>query len=230
MISEDRLNSYAICPLYNPPTAEPIQVQAEGLFKWAMLRTFDGIHDPPDLTGLRERYVSLWNKHWFGDQPKTLPATGPYWDGPKASRGVARRIFEFLDKYEVVHPEQPYDLKVDKYTIQGRYALVRRKTQTGHPSVLVVHDRAPLYKASPDLRSLARFTHANTTEYYKEIGILHLPLLRGQVWSQVDINETLATTWLRAILDQIPGVQYPVPGSHCMSCEGKPCMGVFRER
>jgi hypothetical protein len=232
IVNEQTLLDFGICPIYVRPDEGLLEKTANELLKYAVIRVFKGIHEVPTLQFLREQYVSIWNSHWFGDKPVVIPSSGPYWQGPKRAPTVSRKIFDLITHYEILHPEQPYELVLNGYTIQGRYALVRKTTESGHPTVLVVHNKEPRHKASPDLLSLARFVHVKMTHLqYHEVDILHFPLLRSKPWRQINIDEKLATNWIKNAIFAIANNRtFPTAGPHCATCTTKPCMKVFDDR
>ena len=214
------------CPLYRRDT-DGLEACAFKLARTALISSHDG--RPMTLEALRNKYVELWNKLTLPDGSKP-PAAGPYWEGPRASRRVARTLFGFLRNYKVLQPDETYNLVIGGYTIQGRYALVRRSEATP-VEVLSCYAKEPLFKASPDMQSLARLYHARNAHFqYKDMGLIYLPLLRGDVWHHRSINERLVRTWLEstiAVAAMKPA--FPIAGKHCTSCN-KPCLEVFNER
>lgn len=197
---------------------------ASRLMRVALIASHEGRLMGPAV--LREKFTSFWN-HLNLKEGQTPPDEGEYWEGPKASRSVAKRIFEFLSKYKVLQPDAPYSLVVGGYTIQGRYAIVRRSKAT--PALVLSYPaKEPLFKASPDMCSLARLYHARNLHYeYKDMGLIYLPLLRGDLWLHRSIDERLVKTWLESAVANLSGrPQYPVPGNYCVACS-KPCLKVF---
>jgi hypothetical protein len=231
VVSEDNLNVNTLCPLMDIElSSTDIEECAYALLRWAILRKQDGLD--VELPKLREKYVNLWNKKWFKDQEIKVPDTGPYWEGPKKARIVAKRIYDLLLEYEILTPEQPYKLVLDCYTIQGLYALIRKKIGNKQVFVLVIHTSPTTYKASPDLRSLARHLHATKTyPNYNKIGLLHWTIIRGKEWKNKYINSNLSSNWLLTSLRLISSSEkFPVPGPHCVNCKSKACQEVFIER
>jgi hypothetical protein len=226
VISEADLLRFATCPLGDPREENKLVQAARILWRSQLLRGFEGL-PLSTLEHMRERYTAHWNKLWFGSAIKALPVSGPYWEGPKKAATVSRRLFQFFTRYQVLQPEQVFELHVDKYTIQVGYAIVAKRSNE-YPYVLVLHGHAALHKTSPDVLSLARLVHASKTTFHNHIGLLHVPMLRGEPWKQKQVDEFQAERYVQALATQMSAnLLYPAPGPHCLGCISKPCMGVF---
>lgn len=231
IIKETQLVDYGICPLYDRKEEGNLEKAAADTLRFILLRIFKGIHDRPTVAFIREKYVDIWNNYWFGDQPKVIPNSGPYWEGPKRAATVGRKIYELISRYTVIHPEQPYNLLLNGYTIQGQYALLCRNGENGYPYILVTHSQDYRHKIYPDLMSLARFIHVKMTHQYMIVNILHFPLLRSKPWKHSNIDEKIATKWVSNVLSLIyKDEKFPTLGPHCSTCLSKSCLKVFDGR
>jgi hypothetical protein len=229
--SEDVLNMFALCPLRTeaPVSTGHFPVATEVL-QWALLREFE--RDRPPLMAMRERYCVVWKSLYYPDykNSKVPPDHPTYWEGPRKAASIGKRIHDFVSKFEVIHPLQPYALTFGAQRVRGSYALVRRRTEGGIPMVLVFHPHAPLHKTYPDMRSLARWVAARRERLERNLGVYNLPLLRGEPWQYKDVNERLANRWLQSILESIPKSNYANPGPHCSGCARHDCLEVLRDR
>jgi hypothetical protein len=130
------------------------------------------------------------------------------------SRTFARRVYEFLLKYPVLHPYQPYTLQFDRGDVKGENALVVwRKYRKGDIPMLVDPLlRRPRYVKTPNYEVLAQWLAARQDADAVELGITHLPLLSGEPWLTKDVNERLARQWLNHLVSEAADKRdFPVP-------------------
>jgi hypothetical protein len=238
-ISEVDLDRMLLCPILDPIVEDDKYICARQTLIWALRRTFDS--HSCSIKELREKYVHFWNVKWFSypNRPKEdgVPSSGSYWEGPKQGNKTAKKIFELFRLYLILQPEQPYELPIEMYTIQGEYAIIRRRGKEGIPMVLIYEDVERNHHSRPESTfpepsSLARYIHVkNTLHEYKEVGIYHIPLIHGTPWTNRYIEEKLATTMLGSIIRVAKSSPvYATPGSHCFKCSSKPCLKVLNEK
>lgn len=160
------------------------------------------------------------------------------WEGDKLeagnlSRAAAFRLLTLILDYEIIHLEQPYNLILSGYTIQGKYALLRKRKGDRNIIVLIVHTHEPDLRHKqtlpPDPLTLSRYLHASVTEAHKNVQVLHYPVLRGKSWFNRQVDATLAREYLDSMLKVIATKPiYPIIGSHCTRCKSKRCLEVFK--
>lgn len=225
LINELSLQRFAQCPILVPNGPSKLEFCSFALMRWALRKFFQSSSMSNSfLSDLRGKFLDEFKK-LSTDKAETEEAI-------KYCASIARRIFELVVEYEVLHPEQPYDLILGKYTIQGEYALIRKRNEGAKPYVLVLHNAAPTArydaKLPPDFISLARYINVRNETQYRDIGILHYPVIRGKPWTIKYINETIAHDYLHGILKAMNNLPlFPSFGSHCAGCLTKPCMKVL---
>lgn len=154
-------------------------------------------------------------------------------DPGRIARIAGFKLFNLVLEYEVIHPEQPYNLVLSGYTIKGKYTLLRKRRGEQLPYILILHENAPALKKEitlpPDVLSMARFLHSRFQEGYADVQVLHYPVLTGKWWLNKTINPALARSCLQDMLKVVAlQSRFPSIGDHCRSCDSKPCMEVFR--
>jgi hypothetical protein len=175
---------------------------------------------------LREHWSAEWKKQWGKEQ-----AGSEYWNGIGKSRTFARRVYEFLLKYEVIHPYEPYTLEFDRGQVKGENALVVwRKYRKGDVPMLVDPLlRRPRYVKTPNYAVLAQWLAARQDVDAVELGVVHLPLLFGEPWLTKDVKEQMAKRWLNHLVSEAADkMDFPRTGPQCMTCS-HPCSEVFTE-
>lgn len=236
-IDEKELARIALCPMFVPGEQSKLELCADTLTTIAIRRAFEG--KLLKLEDIRSQFTYLWGcSNFSGTDSKAwcippMKAGNPYWVGIHQGRTISFRIFSLVAGYEILHPEQPYNLILNGYTIQGRYALLKKPGRSGIPNVLVTYLNAPSLRHEiampPDPISLSRYVDVKMATMYKEVYVLHYPLLKGKEWQNKEINEAVAKRYLSSMLDVVAlNPRYPTAGSHCMGCEDKPCMEVFK--
>lgn len=232
-INEYELEQKAKCPIMVSQSPSEVGLCGYLLASKALRAAFEGKH--PVLADIRGDYIRLWNQAWFKGKENKIPipkAGDPYWKGIHSGRTISYRLFNLLLAYEVLHPEQSYYLILNGYTIQGSYALLRKRKGAGIPTVLILYMHAPTLQhdqaVPPRLVALSRYVDAKMSEVYKEIHVLHYPLLKGKEWINKYINEALAKVYLYSMLEvENTSPVYPTIGEHCKDCSTKPCLEVF---
>jgi hypothetical protein len=224
-LSDESLHELSQCGLYQ---IGPLNVQSvlEATVRFTFRdavrdRFFSKIQEPKIL---RASFVKNWKKLW-PDKPD-----GPgYWRGPAASIPFARRVYEFLLKYEVVQPFEPYRLELEYGNVYGEHAIgvwKRSREQPLHfsiePWVTKPRDpRVPYYPA------VARWLAGRQLVEEVDFAIVNLPLSRGERWIDREINEPLAQHWINGILKQTAEQRlFPRSGSQCKTCS-HPCTEIF---
>lgn len=221
IIQEQALEKLLQCPLMAPTGPSNAETCANALASWVLRQSFEGklLGIPTQiLHNIRGKMIELWD--------------GNKLEAGALSRTAAFRLFNLVLDYEVVHLEQPYNLVLSGYTIQGKYALLQKRKGECLPHVLVLHTTEPELKriqtVPPDVISLARYCHVYINAAHKDARVLHFPIFRGKPWMNKGLNVALAEKYLQDML-RVASLrpQYPVPGEHCTSCATKPCLGVF---
>ena len=131
VITDRELQRRSDCSFYNPTEIDLLEEPARQTIRWALRERHLGrICSAADL---RERWTAEWKKGW-GDER----INSHYWKGVGKSATFARRVYEFLLKYEVRHPYEAYTLQFDLGEVKGENALVVwRKYRKGDIPMLV---------------------------------------------------------------------------------------------
>src|SRR5271166_3637041 len=224
IIQELELQRLVQCPMMTPTRPSHAETCAYALAAWVLRQSFAGkLLDTPakNLHAIRGKMLELWE----GDK---LQAGA-------LARTAAFRLFHLQLEYEVIHLEQPYNLILSGYTIQGQYALLRKRTGEHLPHVLVLHTSEPELRREqalpPDVATMARYLHAYTNEAHHNAWVLHYPVFKGKLWFNRGLDVPLATSYLESML-KVAALRprYPVAGEHCAECAFKPCLEVFNGR
>lgn len=222
IIQELTLEHLLQCPLMTPTGPSKEETCANALASWTLRRAFEDkfLGKPQDiLHDIRGKVLELWD--------------GPPEEAGLLARTAAFRLFNLALDYEVIHLEQPYNLILSGYTIQGRYALLRKRRGEELPLVLILHDAEPSMKKEqalpPDVITLSRFVHVYKNTGYKDAQVIHFPVFRGKVWFNKFIDVNLATKYLESML-KIAALNpsFPIMGGHCSKCTTKPCLEIFK--
>ena len=222
-LDENELNQRVICSWMPPPKVDELYSVGWDTFDWALQERFEG--SIPTLATIRARYVHLWQQQW-GDKPQIGPE---YWRGPRAAVGFGTKLYKFLLKYGCLQPFDRYPLFLGRGEIWCHSALVEQSKSRYHPQHAFAVDLRviqPKLMYVPDYRALARWM---TMQFRSEpkIGLLHVPLVFGKEWSEMELDLELVKKWLNSIMEQADYVPtYPVAGSHCRTCPA-PCTEVF---
>jgi hypothetical protein len=222
-LTDEELQRRSQCSLYTPMTIDPLQGPASATLRWALRERHDGkVVKPEDI---RKHFTDGWMKAWAGPEKDQA-----YWKGPKAAAPIGRRIYEFLLKYEVIHPFEPYSLQFDNGRVSGENALVLWTPYRKAPMPLVVDSflRRPRNTQIPTYTALGQWLAARQDIDTVDLGIVHLPLLSGDRWLSKDVKEPLAQKWLSGIVDEAAAQRnFPRAGTQCKTCS-QPCKEVFR--
>lgn len=223
--SELDLVSRALCSWMPASNPDPLLEPSIETLRWGLRERFSGA--TPTAAEIRARYVFQWHKVW-GDQPRSGQ---PYWAGTRHSISLGAKLRKFFLQYECIRPLEPYELELNNGIIKGQAAIVKRvmvRDQSRRPLVLDVRSKQPKYYLMPDHVALARWAAMREAYDGVNLGLMHLPLVFGNPWSEAEVHEPLARTWLEIILKQTAlGLDYPRPGSHCRGCAA-PCKEIFR--
>lgn len=210
------------CPLIDPAPASHAEVCAEKLTGWVLRKSFNGKFGGA-VQDIAHEIRGAVIDFWGGDKK----------EAGTLARTAAFRMFSLIIDYEVIHLEQPYDLVLNGHTIQGKYALLRKRGGEQLPYILILHTDEPILRHDstlpPDVITLSRYLHLHTTTQYSNAQILHYPVFRGKSWFNKTVNSTLAKTYLCSMLE-IANLHptFPVLGEHCKECISKPCLKVFK--
>lgn len=228
IVQEQDLERLTQCPIM---VAELSKVDecAHKLTAWVLRQSFDGklVGSPQDiLHNIRGKVLELWDKVNKEDRISC--------DAGTLARTAAFRIFNLVLDYEVIHLEQPYNLILSGYTIQGRYALLRKRKGECLPYVLILHSSEPSIRKEhalpPDIASMSRYLHILTNTEHKDAQLIHYPVFKGKLWFNKYIDTILATDYLKNILKLSEmNPKYPSVGEHCTKCITKPCLQIFKE-
>lgn len=223
IFNEQELKRLTLCPLMTPASPSHAEVCAYTLASWTLRRSLEGEFKGSAndiLHEIRGQVIKEWKK-------------GSKEDPGLVSRTIGFRLFNLILDYEVLHLEQPYNLILAGYTIQGKYALLRKRRGASLPFMLALHTFEPKLKHDqilpPDVITVARYVHVVTCTKYKDVQVLHYPIIRGQMWTNKTIGIPLAQQYLEGILKVAAlNPKYPSSGAHCESCVTKPCLEIFR--
>jgi hypothetical protein len=223
IIQESRLEKLLQCPMIDPQPSSKSDKCAMALSTWVLRQSFlNKLIGKPEkvLDNIRKTLIEIWKDENVEGDPGVI------------ARVAGFRLFSLVLDYEVIHLEQPYNLVLTGYTIQGKYALLRKRKGEYLPYVLIVHTNSPSLKKEqalpPDVISMSRHLHASTNAGYSNVQTLHYPVLSGQKWYDKYINSKLSAIYLTNMLRVISNPSYPVPGEHCSTCVSRPCLSIFK--
>jgi hypothetical protein len=221
-LTEAVLHRRSLCSMYQSNVEDHLTGPAERTFRWALKERFIGkLHKPADL---REHFVSGWSKAW------NLPEKDArYWEGPNKSRAFGRHVYEFLLKYEIVQPYEPYSLELPAGTVTGENAIAIWKSRhKGEiPQVVSMRIRRPRDLRVPFYPALAQWVASREAAETVDLGLLTVPVL-GDRYASTGLNEALARTWLNAIVKEAAdNTLFPRYGTQCVTCS-HPCKEVLR--
>ena len=226
LLTERQVDLRLKCPMFgmgdkhNPSPYEC----AQQLLRWAILNAFKGRLVP--VATLRGKFESIWNGHNEGCAPDHQPA---YYAGLRAGNTAARKIFLFLQHYEVLKPVEAYGVDLAGDRIEGEYAVVLRRHDRRtdeRPMILHAHEWRPAYCQQPCAIELIRYVHLMGATDYTSPGVYHLPLFRGEPWKMKNFDLPLVRKAVASILNAVRNTDHPVPGSHCEDCIGKSCRSL----
>lgn len=220
IIQEQDLERLIKCPLMVPIEPAKTETCAKELALWVLHQSFEEKFkgQPADiLHNIRGKVLDLWGNNI---------------EGGSISRTVAFRLFNLILDFEVMHLEIPYNLTLNGHTIQGKYALLRRRRENSAPNILVLHDIEPSIRKEqaipPDIITIARHAHAYINTGRTNAVVLHFPVFRGKPWYNKHISIPLAIKYLSDMLKIASlNLQYPSMGEHCKECKTKACLEIF---
>lgn len=223
-IQENELESLIQCPLMDVIEPSKATRGAYALSNWVLRQAFDNkfTGQPQEiLHDIRGKAIELW--------------ADAEMDVGTMARTAAFRLFNLVLEYEVIHLEQPYNLVLSGYTIQGKYALLRKRIGESLPHILILHDNEPDMRKEhampPDVKTLARYAHAVINDGRTKVQILNFPVFKGKNWMSKNIDLSLTCLYLEGMLAAARlRTQYPYPsvGKHCGQCYTKLCLEVFK--
>jgi len=222
VITDRELQQRSECSFYNPTEIDPYEGPSRLTIRWALRERANGIIC--SYQDLGERWSAEWQKIWGNNTNNQ-----DYWNGERKALSFARRVYEFLLDYEVRHSYEPYTLQLDRGQVKGENALaVWRKYRKGHvPMLIDPLLRSPRYVKTPNYAVLAQWLAAREDDEAVELGIVHLPMIRGERWLTKDVNEQLVRQWINSLVNEAAdngGV--PRKGLQCAKCS-QPCKEVF---
>ena len=226
LLTERQVDLRLKCPMFgmgDKHDPSPYEC-AQQLLRWAILNAFKGRLVP--VATLRGKFESIWNGHTAVWAPDHQPA---YYAGLRAGNTAARKIFLFLQHYEVLKPVEAYGVDLAGDRIEGEYAVVLRRHDRRtdeRPMILHAHEWRPAYCQQPGAIELIRYVHLMGATDYTSPGVYHLPLFRGEPWKMRDIDLPLVRKAVASILNAVRNTDHPVPGSHCEDCIGKSCRSL----
>jgi hypothetical protein len=226
LLTERQVDLRLKCPMFGMEDKHgPSSYEcAQKLLRWAVLNAFKGRLVP--VATLRGKFESIWNGHTAGWAPDHQPA---YYAGLRAGNTAARKIFLFLQHYEVLKPVEAYSADLAGDRVEGEYAVVLRRHDRRtdeRPMILQAHEWRPAYCQQPGAVELIRYVHLMGATDYTSPGVYHLPLFRGEPWKMRDIDLPLVRKAVASILNAVRNTDHPVPGSHCEDCSGKSCRSL----
>jgi hypothetical protein len=226
LLTERQVDLRLKCPMFGMEDMHgPSSYEcAQKLLRWAALNAFKGRLVP--VATLRGKFESIWNGHTAVWAPDHQPA---YYAGLRAGNTAARKIFLFLQHYEVLKPVEAYSADLAGDRVEGEYAVVLRRHDRRtdeRPMILQAHEWRPAYCQQPGAVELIRYVHLMGATDYTSPGVYHLPLFRGEPWKMRDIDLPLVRKAVASILNAVRNTDHPVPGSHCEDCSGKSCRSL----
>src|SRR5450631_460408 len=112
VITDQELQGRSQCNLYSPTEVDRLERPAMRTIRWALRERHKGkIRLAADI---RARWVAEWKEGWGEEE-----ISAAYWKGVNRSAAFGRRVYEFLLKYEVLHPYEPYILELDRGQVKG---------------------------------------------------------------------------------------------------------------
>jgi hypothetical protein len=125
----------------------------------------------------------------------------------------------------------PYKLALEEGQIDVSYAIARlRRKDAPCLAVNLRRSKAPQYHQYPDFVGLARWLHLQTREPFKNIQILHVPVLNGGAWIERDVSKPLVRRQLNTILRTASEKeQFARVGPHCETCCSRRCLNETHE-
>jgi hypothetical protein len=233
-VDEYNLELASKCPLMDSEyIGSPRYRTACQTLIWALTAARDGGY--PTLKGIREKFTENWKATYYQEfTGKTVPPDHPtYWQGPRVSRTVAKRIVDLLNKFNPVNVNYIYSVMVDddKHVgvVKGLVTTLSRKSQPTTQfkwTVLILHESVPRHHLHPDVTSMARWLWLRkTSSPTSEVNLYHLPLLHGKPWTTSSFIETEVVRALACIMNV--SKQWPSPGSHCQQCVSKRCTKFY---
>jgi hypothetical protein len=222
VITDRELQRRSQCSLYNPVEIDRLEEPARRTIRWALRERHMG--KICSVVDIRQRWVAEWKKGWGNEK-----ISAAYWKGVNKSANFGLRVYEFLLKYEVLHPYGPYTLQFERGQVKGENALVVWRKYRGEDIPMLVDPllRRPRYVKTPNYTVLAQWLAARQKVDTVELGIAHLPMFFGQPWLTRDVNEGLAKQWLNHLVAEAADKRdFPRTGSQCKNCS-QPCSKVF---
>jgi hypothetical protein len=224
---EQEIKNSSICSLIHLKTPDKaVLAPAYLTTAWVLKERFLG--SIPNLQGIRARYMYHWHKYWGSEEREGQT----YWEGPKASIHVAAKLYEFILQHEVVQPIEPYNLTcIDGHIITGSTALINRK-HSKKGQLTYALDLIPYYIGTrrpiiPSYIALCRWLQARNVHDNCQLGILHLPILRGTLWYTEEIAEVRARHLIDDTIRQLSGkIRTIRPGSYCQDCTAR-CQLIY---
>jgi hypothetical protein len=226
-LSESQLENYVRCPLtQHSGFAEPVfgRIMMEAV-RTAMAQS---LGRPEDSTA--SSLSHLLSKRWSNYHMRQ--ADPDYDRGQRRIPFIAKRIADTLLDYQIVVPVLPYTLVLEEGQIDVEYAIARPwRKDAPWLAVSLRRSKAPQYHQYPDFVALARWRHLQTRERFKDIQILHVPVLNGKAWIEQDLSKPLVRRQLNTILRAArERDQFGRVGPHCEMCCSHGCVGETHER
>jgi hypothetical protein len=225
-LSESQLQNYVRCPLTQlSGFAEPVfgRIMLEAV-RTAMAQS---LSRPMDSTV--PSFRNLLSARW--SQYRHKQADGEYYKGHRNIPFIAKRIADTLRDYQIVVPVLPYSLVLEEGQIDVEYAIARPWRKDAPWLVFNLRrSKAPQYHQYPDFVALARWLHLQTRERFKDIQILHVPVLNGKAWIERDLSKPLVRRQLNTILRAArERDQFGRVGPHCETCCSRRCLNETHE-
>jgi hypothetical protein len=226
LLTEQQIDLRLKCPMFSVEGKhDPSSYEcAQKLLRWAVLNAFKGRLVP--VVTLRGKFESIWNGHNAGCALDHQPA---YYAGLRVGNTAARKIFLFLQHYEILKPVEVYGVDLAGDRVEGEYAVVLRRHDRRtdeRPMILQAHEWRPVHCQQPGAIELFRYLHLMGATDYISPGVYHLPLFRGEPWKMRDFDLPLVRKAVASILNAVRNTDHPVPGSHCEDCIGKSCRSL----
>ena len=226
LVTESQIDLRLKCPMSEIADKCPSAYGcAQKLLKWAIVEAFKGRLVPVAI--LRGKFEHLWTGHtsnWATDHQDGFYA------GLRLGNTAAKRIYLFLQHYEILKPVEAYRFDCEGDQVEGEYAVVlqRHDRRTdARPMILQIHEqRLYRFMQPPCATELIRYVHLMTTTDYTSPEVYHLPLFSGNPWTMKAFELPLVRAAVRSILGAVRNIEHPVSGSHCEDCIGKRCRSL----
>ena len=235
ILNEFELLEYSLCPLRvngAPLAKHEYGARLTNVMSSLLLQAFNGSAPTRHeiIAGLDTvREFSKLNAR----RPKD-PHTGVAYE---ARLRVAKALLRILENWRVIQPVTKYRLKIDRFQVDGEYALLqgvnRNLKVATWPTILQLRSSDIAFVRTqpanvnmlvpPNLVTYARVAHFMSSKEYPQARVLNLHIPSGDTW-HFGFTEATARGGLEAaVRGRTSQSFYPALGAHCASCSSKEC-------